>query len=127
MPCVLPVLRVCHIVLCQLTDYVLLALPGRSGRCIMPSMTLCGCPDAGGIESTAGLLTHQERLLRRKEAVMSVNPLATVAEPLVQWPELGVCRVPYQVFTDQALYDLEQPRIFRGDVWHWIGLEAETP
>jgi phenylpropionate dioxygenase-like ring-hydroxylating dioxygenase large terminal subunit len=31
------------------------------------------------------------------------------------------------VFTDQALYDLEQDRLFRGDVWHWIGLEAETP
>jgi anthranilate 1,2-dioxygenase large subunit/terephthalate 1,2-dioxygenase oxygenase component alpha subunit len=40
---------------------------------------------------------------------------------------LGVCRVPYQVFTDQALYDLEQQSIFRGDTWHWVGLEAETP
>jgi len=28
---------------------------------------------------------------------------------------------------DQALYDLEQQRIFRGDAWHWVGLEAETP
>ena len=28
---------------------------------------------------------------------------------------------------DQALYDLEQERIFRGDAWHWVGLEAETP
>jgi len=51
----------------------------------------------------------------------------TVEEPLVHWPELGVCRVPYQVFMDQALYDLEQQRIFRGDAWHWVGLEAETP
>ena len=43
------------------------------------------------------------------------------------WPELGVCRVPYQVFTDPALYACEQERIFRGDTWHWVGLEVETP
>ena len=58
---------------------------------------------------------------------MAGIPRTTVEEPLVHWPELGVCRVPYQVFMDQALYDLEQQRIFRGDAWHWVGLEAETP
>ena len=57
---------------------------------------------------------------------MAGIPRTTVEEPLVHWPELGVCRVPYQVFMDQALYDLEQQRIFRGDAWHWVGLEAET-
>jgi anthranilate 1,2-dioxygenase large subunit/terephthalate 1,2-dioxygenase oxygenase component alpha subunit len=31
------------------------------------------------------------------------------------------------VFTDPDLYDCEQERIFRGDSWHWIGLEVETP
>jgi anthranilate 1,2-dioxygenase large subunit len=36
-------------------------------------------------------------------------------------------RVAFQVFTEQALYDLEQERLFRGDVWHWVGLETETP
>jgi phenylpropionate dioxygenase-like ring-hydroxylating dioxygenase large terminal subunit len=58
---------------------------------------------------------------------MPVIPETIATEPLLQWPELGVCRVPYQVFTDQALYDLEQEKIFRGDVWHWVGLEIETP
>jgi anthranilate 1,2-dioxygenase large subunit/terephthalate 1,2-dioxygenase oxygenase component alpha subunit len=58
---------------------------------------------------------------------MPVISRTTVEEPLVHWPELGVCRVPYQVFMDQALYDLEQQHIFRGDAWHWVGLEAETP
>jgi phenylpropionate dioxygenase-like ring-hydroxylating dioxygenase large terminal subunit len=48
-------------------------------------------------------------------------------QPRLHWPELGVSRVPYQVFTDPTLYDLEQERLFRGDVWHWVGLEAETP
>jgi phenylpropionate dioxygenase-like ring-hydroxylating dioxygenase large terminal subunit len=58
---------------------------------------------------------------------MQDSSLATSVTPILKWPELGVCRVPFQVFTDQALYDLEQDRLFRGDVWHWIGLEAETP
>jgi phenylpropionate dioxygenase-like ring-hydroxylating dioxygenase large terminal subunit len=35
--------------------------------------------------------------------------------------------VPYQVFTDPVLYACEQARIFRGDAWHWVGLEVETP
>jgi anthranilate 1,2-dioxygenase large subunit/terephthalate 1,2-dioxygenase oxygenase component alpha subunit len=59
--------------------------------------------------------------------MMQAKPLPTSIDPLLHWPELGVCRVPYQVFTDQALYDCEQERIFRGDAWHWVGLEAETP
>ena len=45
----------------------------------------------------------------------------------LHWPELGVCRVPYQVFTDPVVYAYEQARIFRGDTWHWVGLESETP
>ena len=51
-------------------------------------------------------------------------PQATTAELSFQWPALGVCRVPYQVFTDPALYAYEQARIFRGDAWHWVGLEV---
>lgn len=49
------------------------------------------------------------------------------APPLLDWPAVGVSRVPYQVFTDQALYDLEQAQLFRGHAWHWVGLEIETP
>jgi anthranilate 1,2-dioxygenase large subunit/terephthalate 1,2-dioxygenase oxygenase component alpha subunit len=51
----------------------------------------------------------------------------TTTELTFHWPALGVSRVPYQVFTDPALYACEQVRIFRGDVWHWVGLEVETP
>ena len=58
---------------------------------------------------------------------MQVMPQTTTTEFSFHWPALGVCRVPYQVFTDPALYACEQERIFRGDVWHWVGLEVETP
>jgi anthranilate 1,2-dioxygenase large subunit len=34
-------------------------------------------------------------------------------------------RVPYGVFTSQAIYEREQERIFRGPTWSFLGLEAE--
>ena len=54
-------------------------------------------------------------------------PTTTATEVSLRWPEQGVSRVPYQVFTDPDLYACEQERIFRGDSWHWIGLEVEIP
>ena len=53
--------------------------------------------------------------------------MPSTAEFALRWPELGVCRVPYQVFTDPAVYAYEQERLFRGDTWQWVGLESETP
>jgi len=44
---------------------------------------------------------------------------------LISWPPEGVTRVPYAVFSDPALYRLEQERIFRGPTWHFLALEAE--
>lgn len=44
-----------------------------------------------------------------------------------RWPEEGGARAPYWVFTDQAVYEREQERIFRGRVWHYLGVEAEVP
>ena len=32
------------------------------------------------------------------------------------WPAEGVTRVPYQVFCDPAVSDLEQEKLFRGPV-----------
>lgn len=43
------------------------------------------------------------------------------------WPEEGVSRVPYWVYSDRALYDLEQEHIFRGATWSFLCLEAELP
>ena len=40
-------------------------------------------------------------------------------------PAADGSRVPYGVFTSQAVYDLEQERIFRGPTWSFLGLEAE--
>jgi anthranilate 1,2-dioxygenase large subunit len=45
----------------------------------------------------------------------------------LSWPGEGVTRVPYQVFFDPAIYELEQKRLFQGPVWNYVGLEAELP
>ena len=37
-----------------------------------------------------------------------------------KWPEGGVTRVPFQVFSDPEIYALEQRKIFRGPVWHYL-------
>jgi anthranilate 1,2-dioxygenase large subunit len=47
---------------------------------------------------------------------------------LLHWPsQHHGCRVPYQVFTDRDWYVHEQHRIFRGETWSFVGLEAEVP
>ena len=43
------------------------------------------------------------------------------------WPDDGVTRVPYFVYEDAELYQLEQERVFRGPVWNFLGLEIELP
>jgi anthranilate 1,2-dioxygenase large subunit len=44
------------------------------------------------------------------------------------WPGEGIsAAVPYGVFTEQAVYDEEQAKIFRGPTWSFIGLAAEVP
>ena len=45
----------------------------------------------------------------------------------VSWPNEGVARVPYVVFSDPEVYELEQRAIFRGPAWHFLGVEAELP
>lgn len=46
--------------------------------------------------------------------------------PDFRWPEGGVTRVPYQVFSDPSIYAVEQEKIFRGPVWHYLCMEAEV-
>jgi len=43
------------------------------------------------------------------------------------WPAEGATRVPYWVYQDEAIYREEQARIFRGDTWNYLCLEAELP
>lgn len=45
----------------------------------------------------------------------------------IDWPEGGATRAPYAVFSDPEVYAAEMERVFRGPVWHYLGLEAEIP
>ncbi len=47
-------------------------------------------------------------------------------DSLLDW-EGGVHRVPYRVFTDPAILAAEQERLFRGNSWNYLCLEAEIP
>ena len=46
--------------------------------------------------------------------------------PLFDWPEEGVRRTPYLVYSDPDVYEAEMARIFRGRTWHYLALEVET-
>jgi salicylate 5-hydroxylase large subunit len=43
------------------------------------------------------------------------------------WPAQGLARIPYWVYTDPEVYAREQARIFCGDSWSYVALEAEIP
>jgi salicylate 5-hydroxylase large subunit len=43
------------------------------------------------------------------------------------WPDEGVSRVPYWIYTDPEIYRAEQQRIFCGPNWAYVALEAEIP
>ncbi len=51
---------------------------------------------------------------------------ASINEVDLSWPP-GVTRVPYRCFSDPAIYELEQRRLFQGPVWNYVALEAEIP
>jgi salicylate 5-hydroxylase large subunit len=44
-----------------------------------------------------------------------------------QWPEQGLTRIPYWLYTDRDIYAREQERIFCGKSWSYVALEAEIP
>lgn len=45
----------------------------------------------------------------------------------VTWPSDKVSTIPYQVYTDEHQYKLEEERIFKGPTWNYLCLEAELP
>ncbi|MDP6872520.1 MAG: Rieske 2Fe-2S domain-containing protein [Alphaproteobacteria bacterium] len=57
---------------------------------------------------------------------MTLSSMEELNEPL-QWPEPGVTRIPYRVYSDPVIYALEQQRIFRGPVWNFLCLEIDIP
>jgi anthranilate 1,2-dioxygenase large subunit/terephthalate 1,2-dioxygenase oxygenase component alpha subunit len=46
--------------------------------------------------------------------------------PIV-WMDKGVSAVPYEAYTDEALYAMEQQKLFQGPVWNFVGLDMEVP
>ncbi len=48
------------------------------------------------------------------------------SEPLLRWPAEGASRVPFRVYSDPDIYALEQQRLFRGPIWHFLCLEIEV-
>jgi phenylpropionate dioxygenase-like ring-hydroxylating dioxygenase large terminal subunit len=41
------------------------------------------------------------------------------------WPEGGNTRIPYQIYSDPAIFRMEMDRIFSGAGWAYVGLEIE--
>ena len=56
---------------------------------------------------------------------MNRSATADLGEPF-EWPEGGVTRIPFRLFSDPEIYALEQQRIFRGPVWHFLCLEIDV-
>ena len=48
-------------------------------------------------------------------------------KPEIAWPRNDYSRVPFRLYHDEALYELEMERIFRGPAWSYLCLEAELP
>jgi anthranilate 1,2-dioxygenase large subunit/terephthalate 1,2-dioxygenase oxygenase component alpha subunit len=55
---------------------------------------------------------------------MDGNP---VEEKVVHWPAEGVRRIPFSVYSTPSVFKAEQAAIFRGPIWHFLGLEAQIP
>ncbi len=58
---------------------------------------------------------------------MDDSALERSNRPPRAWPEEGLSRIPYWVYSDPEVYALEQTRIFSGAYWDYVALEAEIP
>ena len=56
-----------------------------------------------------------------------MHPLPAERPLDLTWPPEGPSRVPYRVFFDPLIYELEQEKLFRGPTWNYVALEAELP
>lgn len=45
----------------------------------------------------------------------------------VKWPSDKVSTIPFQVYTDENQYKIENERIFKGSTWNYLCLDAELP
>ena len=56
-----------------------------------------------------------------------MDGLETVdAAARIAGPSGDFSRIPYHLYTDQSVFDLEQERIFRGPTWNYLGFETEV-
>jgi salicylate 5-hydroxylase large subunit len=51
----------------------------------------------------------------------------TVFPQKIHWETAGTSRIPFQAYTDDAIYRKELDRFFYRDHWCYVGLEAEIP
>src|ERR671930_145153 len=61
--------------------------------------------------------------VKRRGEIM--NPSSGEHSLDLTWPTAGLTRVPYRVFFDPLIYELEQEKLFRGPTWNYVALEAE--
>jgi anthranilate 1,2-dioxygenase large subunit len=57
----------------------------------------------------------------------ALRPSIHLNDETVVFPRDDGSRVPYKVFSSQAVYEREQARIYRGPTWNFVALEAELP
>jgi anthranilate 1,2-dioxygenase large subunit/terephthalate 1,2-dioxygenase oxygenase component alpha subunit len=60
-------------------------------------------------------------------AVLETKPSPMDPAHMPTWPAQGVSRVPFVVYSDPNMFAEEQHAIFRGPIWHFLGLEAQLP
>src|ERR1700759_4013043 len=60
-------------------------------------------------------------------AVLETKPSPMDPAHMPTWPAQGVSRVPFAVYSDPNVFAEEQHAIFRGPIWHFLGLEAQLP
>ena len=46
---------------------------------------------------------------------------------VIHWQRAANTRIPYALYGDEAVAVTEQKRIFRGEVWNYLCLDAEVP
>ena len=58
---------------------------------------------------------------------MSKPTITELPAAVKQWPDADFSRVPYDIFQNESVYHLENERIFKGPVWHYLCHEVEIP
>jgi anthranilate 1,2-dioxygenase large subunit/terephthalate 1,2-dioxygenase oxygenase component alpha subunit len=54
-----------------------------------------------------------------------MNDAATDTAPAHAWPDEGLTRIPYWVYSDEAIRRQEQQRVYHGETWNYLCLEAD--